>query len=266
MSIEIWVSLGLLLLSNHIFVAALPGIYRVVLPAGQDRRVYSVAHDPEQTRREWVSSLITTPLPPLIIGISIYSGLLRVDMGAEGLLSGMLTFLAIFVWSEVWHYYSHLAMHSRWLIKIHRFHHVSRLPRPMTCLSFSVTEKSMLSIGILAPAWIASQWLPSGSVSFYGILAYYFLYFFTNAVGHFNLEAWPVGYTLTYFGRVFTAATFHVMHHSRYTNNFGLMTTFLDRWHGTMWADYPQVLDRAASGQPLRAFDERPLVVPEARA
>ena len=33
------------------------------------------------------------------------------------------TFFGTFVWSEIWHYYSHVAMHSPYLSAIHRYHH-----------------------------------------------------------------------------------------------------------------------------------------------
>ena len=254
MTTEITLVLLGLLISNHVFVILLPYIYRLVLPAGQELRGYAVEHDADQTRREWISSLVTTPVPPLILAASILLGLWRPDTATETWWSIAATFLAVFIWSEIWHYYSHVLMHSRRWIWIHRHHHVSQLPRAMSCLSFSIVEKTLQSLGILAPIWLtAIYWQPS----FYGVIAYYLLYFYTNAMGHYNLEPMPAGYTRTLFGSIFTAPTYHIIHHARYTGNFGLMTTFLDKLHGTYWGDYPDVLDRAATGQPLPRLNTR---------
>lgn len=253
MDTPVIICLVILLFTNHFLVAIIPLLYNLLLPRNSERRVYSVPHKKEQFHREFISSLITTPIPPMIIGLSVYFGILNVDPTSETITTALITFSALFIWSEVWHYYSHSLMHHRRFMWMHRYHHYSLPPYPISCLSFSIIEKALLSLGILFPFYIASQFLP---VSFYAIFAYYLFYFFINTVGHYNREFFPVGFARTFFGKMMTTSTYHVMHHGRFKGHFGLMTTFLDRLHGTYWDDYPDVLDRAASGKPLATFRE----------
>ena len=61
-----------------------------------------------------------------------------------------------------------------------------------------------------------------------------------------------------------TTTTYHSLHHSRYTGNYGLGTRVLDRIFGTEWEDYERLYDRisrrepAAHQAPERARSPRP--------
>lgn len=243
-----------MLLANHFFVIMMPWLYKLLLPTNEDRRVYAVPHSKYQLRREWLSSLITTPIPPLIIIIFISLGLLHINPQNEGFSTILITFFLVCIWSEIWHYYSHYLMHKPRFLWIHKFHHRSRPPLAVSCLSFSASEKAILSMGILAPFLVLSHFV---QISFYGIIAYYFLYFFTNTIGHINLEIFPKGFTNTWMGKIFTTSTYHAMHHARYHGNYGLMTSIFDRLHNTIFDDYEIVYARAANGQPLKSQKER---------
>ena len=42
-------------------------------------------------------------------------------------------------------------------------------------------------------------------------------------------------------GKMLTTTTYHSLHHSRYTGNYGLGTRVLDRIFGTEWEDYERL-------------------------
>jgi sterol desaturase/sphingolipid hydroxylase (fatty acid hydroxylase superfamily) len=59
-------------------------------------------------------------------------------------------------------------------------------------------------------------------------------------------------------GKLLTSTTYHALHHSRYTGNYGLGTRVLDRFFGTEWEDYEPLYDRVARDrQPLKKLRER---------
>ena len=58
-------------------------------------------------------------------------------------------------------------------------------------------------------------------------------------------------------GKVLTTTTYHSLHHSRYTGNYGLGTRVLDRIFGTEWEDYDRLYDRiSAERRPLTRLRE----------
>jgi Delta7-sterol 5-desaturase len=45
-------------------------------------------------------------------------------------------------------------------------------------------------------------------------------------------------------GKVLATTTYHSLHHSRYTGNYGLGTRILDRLFDTEWEDYEPLYER----------------------
>lgn len=218
------------------------------------RRVYDLAPTDGQTRREIRNSIATTPVHALLIAGAVYFGVL--DLAEETVGVAALTFVVTFLWTEIWHYASHRLMHTRPLHFIHVEHHRSRVTQAWTSVSFSFLEKLIFSAGIVGFMSLLSHFLPT---SFYGLCAYYFLYFFTNTLGHSNVEIRRPGYTRTIFGKLFNTPAYHAIHHARYTGNYGLLTPWPDRVFGTAWEDSGEVQSRAALGQPLKHLRERAL-------
>lgn len=239
-----------LLICNHLFIGI---FYLWVRLAPQFfKKIYALETSPEQVKMELKSSIFTTPVHVLIIALVLYLELFsKVE---ETFLTGLITFVLTFVWTEIWHYASHRAMHWRPLLFIHRHHHKSMLTNPFTAVSFSMLEKSIFSLGIVFFVVGTSYIFP---ISINGMCLYYAYYFFTNVLGHSNLEFRRPGYLSTAMGKVFNSPTFHSLHHSRYINHYGLMTPLLDKAFGTMWEDHHLVFDRAANGLPLSKLNER---------
>lgn len=242
------ITLAILAVANHVIVFGFISLYK----SRKIRRVYNLQADQEQLREELNNSWLTSPLHSVLIGLALYSGFLVST--EETWWRFVYTFLIVFVWTEIWHYFSHRAMHHKSLLWIHREHHKSKVTNPISSISFSFLEKLIFSVGIIGPISFLSWVLP---ISFYGIVAYYVIYFVTNTLGHSNFEIREPGYATTWIGRVINTPTYHAMHHARYVKNYGLITSTLDRLFNTMWEDYDKVQTRAASEQPLNKLSER---------
>ncbi len=238
----------LLCVINYPFVLAMEWSVR----RGYFKPVYDVPVLPEQRRREIRNALHTTPMHPAIIALCILTGAARI--GPETAASVLATFAITFVWTEIYHYGLHRAMHLKAFHFTHREHHRSRITNAWTSISFSLWEEFLFAVGVMA-FLSALSWIHP--ISLYGVVAYYLLYFSTNTIGHANVEYNAPGHADTFFGKIFTTSAYHAMHHARYINNYGLLTPFMDRLFRTEWADSAQVQTRAAQGQPLKALKER---------
>jgi sterol desaturase/sphingolipid hydroxylase (fatty acid hydroxylase superfamily) len=237
-----------LAVSNYVIVYG----FILLFKSRKVRRIYNLEASQDQLREELNNSFLTSPLHSVLIGLALYSGILK-DCETSVLTVGY-TFLIVFVWTEIWHYFSHRAMHIKWLLFIHREHHRSKVTNPLSSISFSFLEKFIFTAGIILPVAGLSWLMP---VSFYGIIAYYVFYFITNALGHSNIEIRKPGYAQTRIGKIINTPAYHAMHHARYVKNYGLITSTLDRLFNTMWEDYDKVQTRAASEQPLSKLSER---------
>jgi sterol desaturase/sphingolipid hydroxylase (fatty acid hydroxylase superfamily) len=82
-------------------------------------------------------------------------------------------------------------------------------------------------------------------------------YLIVNSYSHANFEMKSPKF-LRAAGTVLTSTTYHSLHHSRYTGNYGLGTRFLDKLFGTEWPDYEAIYTRVTSaGEPLTRLRER---------
>jgi Delta7-sterol 5-desaturase len=154
--------------------------------------------------------------------------------------------------AEIWHYASHRAFHLRSLHWIHVEHHKSRVNSPFTAISFSFPEKLIFDGGLLALLACVDAFYP---LNFFGIAAWFAGYLLVNSFGHANFELKAENYNL---GKVLTSTTYHSLHHSRYTGNYGLATRIMDRIFNTEWNDYEQLYNRITQDKrPLSNLRER---------
>jgi sterol desaturase/sphingolipid hydroxylase (fatty acid hydroxylase superfamily) len=161
----------------------------------------------------------------------------------------------------VWHYGSHRAFHLRALHWIHLEHHKSRLNSCLTAISFSFTEKLVFDLGLLGPLAVVDYFF---SLNAFGIAGWYIGYLVINSFSHANFELKSRDHN-RWMGKVLTSTTYHSLHHSRYTGNYGLGTRILDRVFKTEWDDYEALYDRiSGERRPLSKLRER--AAPSARA
>ncbi|MGE3840901.1 MAG: sterol desaturase family protein [Vicinamibacterales bacterium] len=249
-----WVTLGLVAVLGHVMAGFWLHALRHDWAVCQ-RTIFDLPIDEEQLRREQKNSL-HAPMHAVILGVSLAAGSFQQSTWLSFLPSVLITAL----WAEIWHYASHRAMHLKWLHWIHREHHKSHLNTPFTAISFSFAEKLVFDVGLLAPLALLDLVWP---VNFFGVAAWYLGYLIINSFSHANFELKSPSYTRG-LGRLLTTTTYHSLHHSRYTGNYGLGTRVLDRLFGTEWDDYERLYDRVCRDrQPLQKLSER---VPPAAA
>src|SRR5579862_6358311 len=213
------------------------------------RTIYALPINQAQTARELRNSL-HAPTHAVILAVFLYLGFFRNDSWTSFLVSAAGTFL----WAEVWHYASHRAFHLKPLHWIHAEHHRSRLNSPFTAVSFAFSEKVIFDLGLLSPLAVLDQF---ASLNFFGIAAWYIGYLVINSFSHANFELKSVGFNRA-LGKVITSATYHSLHHSRYTGNYGLATRVLDQLLGTEWEDYEELYDRVSRDRhPLTELREK---------
>ena len=207
------------------------------------RRIYDLPISQEQIRREFRNSL-HAPMHAAMIAPLLYWGF----FANTTWLSLVLSLLLATAWAEIWHYASHRAFHLEWLHWIHREHHKSHLNSCLTAISFSFSEKLIFDAGYLAMLAAIDRLV---SVNFSGIALWYIGYLAINSFSHANFEMKSADYP-RFAGRVLTTTTYHALHHSRYTGNYGLGTRVLDRIFKTEWNDYEPLYDQITR-------EERPL-------
>jgi lathosterol oxidase len=214
-----------------------------------ERTIYDLPISNEQIKREMRNSL-HAPIHAVILAAFLYLGFFQ----NTSLLSFVCSGLATTIWAEIWHYGSHRAFHLRPLHWIHLEHHKSHLNSPFTAISFSFTEKLVFDIGLLGLLAIVDYF---SSLNFYGIAIWYVGYLLINSFSHANFELKSKDYNRL-VGKVITSTTYHSLHHSRYTGNYGLGTRILDRIFRTEWDDYERLYDRIShEKKPLTKLREK---------
>jgi sterol desaturase/sphingolipid hydroxylase (fatty acid hydroxylase superfamily) len=214
-----------------------------------ERTIYDLPIKPDQIKRELKHSL-HAPIHAVLLGAFLALGFFQ----NSSFVSFVYSALATTVWAEIWHYASHRAFHLAPLHWIHLEHHRSRLNSPLTALSFSFTEKLIFDLGMLGPLAAVDYFI---SLNFFAVAGWYIGYLIINSFSHANFELKSKNYN-RFVGKVLTSTTYHSLHHSRYTGNFGLGTRVLDRLFKTEWEDYERLYARVASEQkPLTTLRER---------
>jgi sterol desaturase/sphingolipid hydroxylase (fatty acid hydroxylase superfamily) len=174
-------------------------------------------------------------LDSIVVAGAIHFGVLQVRTSFD--LSVLLTFLLMFIWLEMFFYYSHRLLHHPRFFWIHRHHHEGNVTNPWTSLSFSIMERLVLLLGAVGVPAILSQIFP-GVISMQGFSLYFLVNYILNVNAHLNTELMPTAVFHSPVGEVVNTATHHSLHHLRYRGNFGLFTRLLDRVHSTEFGDY----------------------------
>ncbi len=212
------------------------------------RVIYDLPIKPQQMRRELRNSL-HSPIHAVMVTGFLWLGCFENRSWTSFV--GTLALAAI--WAEIWHYGSHRAFHIKTLHWIHAEHHRSHLNTPFTAISFSFSEKLIFDLGFLGLLAIIDHGI---SLNFFGVAAWYVGYLIINSFSHANFEPKSASYT-RWLGKYLTTTTYHSLHHSRYTGNYGLGTRLIDRLFGTEWEDYEPLYDRITHDQPLTRLGER---------
>ncbi len=219
--------------------------------AGRRRRIFAMPVPAGQHRREAAANLGFVVLATAAFTAAIAGGLLRAD--AVGVGPALATFVVCLVGFEVYYYFQHRALHTRALVRFHRWHHASRITTPLSGQSLGVVE---------AAGWIGGLVLFPAILTLIGVLhagalvAYLLASGAGDILGHANAEPHPGASGRRERSWATHPFTYHALHHARWTGHFGLGTTVLDRLLGSEWPDWPELHARVVAGRPMRSFKE----------
>lgn len=218
----------------------------------QGRRVYRVPFGKGQLQSELTAALFVLTYNVATTALLLGGGHIRA--GEVGVLNTLVTFGVMFVFTEVWFYVSHRAMHSRALYFIHAQHHTARVVSPFTSFSFSLAEQVLSSVPATLFIILLSRVMP---LSVPGVMAFSLVNISGTLLAHLNVELFPAGFARTALGRVFFSSTYHALHHARFQGHYGLFTRVMDRLFGTEFPDYAELQSAAARGQGLTDLSAR---------
>lgn len=218
----------------------------------QQRRVFRVPFGKGQLKSELTAAVFVLTYNVATTTLLLSGGHIRA--GEVGLLNTLVTFGVMFVFTEVWFYVSHRAMHSRALYFIHAQHHTARVVSPFTSFSFSLAEQALSNVPATLFIILLSRVMP---LSVPGIMAFSLVNILGSLLAHLNVELFPAGFARTALGRVFFSSTYHALHHARFQGHYGLFTRVMDRLFGTEFPDYAELQTAAAQGQGLTDLSAR---------
>jgi Delta7-sterol 5-desaturase len=138
----------------------------------------------------------------------------------------------IVVVHDAYFYWTHRALHSRWLYRrFHAHHHLSSNPSPWTAFSFHPFE-AIVQAGIFLVVAFA---IPAH----FNVVFLFLLYMtIMDVLIHCGYELFPRSFVARRWTRWYTTSVNHNLHHRRNRGNFGLYFTWWDRLLGTLDAGY----------------------------
>lgn len=196
-------------------------------------------------RREISSSMLTI-FWYLVIAVitdwSLHTGILIYGGDDHPFAYNLMMFGLIIVGHDTYFYWTHRAMHTRWLFKtFHRHHHQSVTPTPWTAYSFAAPEAILNALFI--PVWLIFVPTP-------GIVTFAFLTFqiIRNVTAHAGLEIHPRWWLSTPITSWINTTTHHDLHHAGGFNyNYASWFTFWDRLMATEHPAYRATFARVTT-------------------
>jgi Delta7-sterol 5-desaturase len=200
------------------------------------------------SREIWHSlrSLVIYGLVAMPITYAAWSGWTRMyrhidDYGMTWYVTSILLMIVI---HDAYFYWTHRAMHHRWLYRwMHRTHHLSTDPTPWAAYAFSATEAAVQA-GI-APLILFTIPVHPSAFALFMIWQISF-----NVMGHCGCEIFPSWFLRTPLGYFLNSPTHHALHHEKFRGNFGLYFNVWDRLLGTNFSDYEARFEQATGAMP----------------
>lgn len=210
------------------------------------RRIFDVPLFPGQYRFELLGNAVFIAVMTVAFTATLHFGLL--NFGPSSGLRDGLTFAAMVPGFQVYYWFLHRAMHTKSLVRFHRWHHRSQVTTPLTGQSVSFVEALGWVVGYVGIPWLYGHVAPIG---FWGWVGYLAFNINGNMVGHANVEPtarFAATRGATWFANAFV---YHSLHHARWNGHYSFQAAFMDRIMGTEWSDWHALYERIADGHPL---------------
>ena len=211
----------------------------------RDRQIQPRQPKLKSLQREMVQNCIAIVLTGIfasfILGLSqMGMSKVYVDVQGMGISYLVFSFVFAFVAHDTWFYWIHRAYHTRFLYnRVHKFHHLSLTPNPITTLSLSSSET--LLGAMFLPAFICLVPIQRDV-----LLLWIYVSFTRQVMGHIGHEVFP-NYLTNSPLRFLISVTHHDMHHEHFTCNYGLYFTWWDTLMRTNHPDYVKKFQQVTS-------------------
>jgi lathosterol oxidase len=144
---------------------------------------------------------------------------------------------------ETYYYWLHRWMHYPKIYRIvHKVHHDSIVTSPWTSFSFHPLESVLQAILVPVLVFI----LP---LHYSVVILMLTLMTVSATINHLDIEIYPKGTAVNWFGKWFIGATHHSLHHTEFRTNYGLYFTFWDKWMRTESAKFQEKFREKTSGK-----------------
>ncbi len=145
---------------------------------------------------------------------------------------------------DTYSYFSHRLLHWKPILKhIHIIHHRSKVPTAFSTIAFHPVES--LVQWLVFPLIVYT--VPCHITMMIVVFGFTFL---VNNMGHLGYEFYPKGLVTHPIFRWSNSSTFHNMHHTHVSCNYGLYFNFWDTLFGTTHPDYPKLYERVKNQTP----------------
>lgn len=231
----IWLAFG-----KYITIALFTLLSKIKLV--KEKSIYKIGLSEKQLKKEW-SSIWMILTDVIVMIILLLTG--AINLAADSVLNIVITLTVFFLWVEFWMYWTHRWMHEvPFLRKIHRHHHISVIPHPLSSISFSFIEKFFFyTCGWLLFLAIISWFIP---ISFMAIIFFYSFYFIASPIAHMNIELFkPPKNKIIHHLLIMGTSTSHALHHTRTKGNYGFLTNIYDKLFHTYFDDTSEIQERA---------------------
>ena len=154
------------------------------------------------------------------------------DINAYGITWGILQLFFLLFFYDAYFYWTHRFMHHpkiyRW---VHKTHHKSTDPSPLTIFAFHPLENLIEFLPFLVLPMIVPIFWPI-------LFLWQTLDLLNNLLAHLGYEIYPKNWVRIPFLKFKTASTHHNLHHEKFNGNYGLYFTFWDKWMKTEFEEY----------------------------
>lgn len=190
-------------------------------------------------------------LSALVFGaVGLAAHLANREFGFMAFYNGIDTYGWVWFWLSIpaallvhdfYFYWAHRLMHAPALFeRVHRVHHLSTNPSPLSAFAFHPCEAVIEAVGLLVVLMI----VPLHPLAFLSFSTFLIAF---NVMGHLGYELFPRFMGETPVLRLLNTATSHNQHHRTFRYNYGLYTLIWDRLFGTLHPNYAAAFRKAAS-------------------
>jgi sterol desaturase/sphingolipid hydroxylase (fatty acid hydroxylase superfamily) len=157
------------------------------------------------------------------------------DFNEQNLVWGSLQLFVLIFFYDAYFYWTHRLMHHpkiyRW---VHKTHHKSTDPSPLTIFAFHPLENLIEFLPFLVLPMLVPIYSPI-------LFLWQILDLINNLIAHLGYEIYLKKWLQLPIFKYKTVSTHHNMHHERFNGNYGLYFTFWDKLMGTEFGDYKNV-------------------------